>query len=77
MTREERTKLIRHLKYNRSIGADYLITDEDTDEIIKALEQGDVLDKIRAEITELRSRQNVGVLECLDIIEKYKKKVEV
>ena len=32
----------------------------------------DVLDKIRAEIIELRSRQNVGVLECLDIINKYK-----
>ena len=39
MTREKRTKLIKHLKYNRSIGADYLITDEDADEIIKALEQ--------------------------------------
>lgn len=39
MTREKRTKLIRHLKYNRSVGADYLITDEDVDEIIKALEQ--------------------------------------
>ena len=39
MTREERTKLIKHLKYNRSIGADYLITDKDADEIIKALEQ--------------------------------------
>ena len=39
MTREERTKLINHLKYNRSIGADYLITDKDADEIIKALEQ--------------------------------------
>lgn len=32
----------------------------------------DVLDKIRADIVELRSRQNVGVLECLDIIDKYK-----
>lgn len=31
-----------------------------------------VLDKIRAEIIELRSKQNVGVLECLDIIDKYK-----
>ena len=30
------------------------------------------LDKIRAEIIELRSKQNVGVLECLDIIDKYK-----
>lgn len=32
----------------------------------------DVLDKIRAEIIELRSKQNIGVLECLDIIDKYK-----
>ena len=39
MTREKKEKLIRHLKYNREIGADYLITDEDADEIIKALEQ--------------------------------------
>ena len=39
MTRGERIKLIRHLKYNRSIGADYMITDKDADEIIKALEQ--------------------------------------
>lgn len=39
MTREERTELIEHLQYSRSIGADYLITDKDVDEIIKALEQ--------------------------------------
>ena len=31
-----------------------------------------ILDKIRAEIIDLRSRQNVGVLECLDIIDKYR-----
>ena len=37
----------------------------------------DVLDKIRAEIIELRSKQNVGVLECLDIIDKYKAESEV
>ena len=53
MTREERTKLIRYLKYNRSIGADYLLTDKDIDEIIKALEQEPILDKIRAEIEQL------------------------
>lgn len=34
------------------------------------------LEKIRAEIIELRSRQNVGVLECLDIIDKYKAESE-
>lgn len=39
MTREEKEKLIRHLRYNLEIGADYLITDEDAVEIIKALEQ--------------------------------------
>ena len=48
MTREERTKLIKHLKYNRSIGAAYLITDKDADEIIKALEQKNVLDYIQS-----------------------------
>lgn len=36
------------------------------------LEQQSTLDKIRAEIIELRSKQNVGVMECLDIIDKYK-----
>ena len=38
---------------------------------IKALERETILDKIKAEIIELRSKQNVGVLECLDIIDKY------
>jgi hypothetical protein len=45
-------------------------------EIIKDLEQESILDKIRAEIIELRSKQNVGVLECLDIIDKYKAESE-
>jgi len=31
-----------------------------------------VLDKIKAEIIEMRSKQNVGVLECLDVIDKYR-----
>ena len=35
----------------------------------------DVLDEITAEIIEMRSRQNVGVLECLDIIDKCKEGV--
>lgn len=42
-----------------------------------AEERETMLDKIRAEIVELRSRQNVGVLECLDIIDKYKAESEV
>lgn len=41
------------------------------DMAIKALERETILDKIKAEIIELRSKQNVGVLECLDIIDKY------
>lgn len=36
----------------------------------------DTIKKIKAEIIELRSRQNVGVLECLDIIDKYKTESE-
>lgn len=44
--------------------------------VIEALEQEPILDKIRAEIIELRSKQNVGVLECLDIIDKYKAESE-
>lgn len=39
MTEEKKEQLIRHLKYDLEIGADYLITDEDAVEIIKALEQ--------------------------------------
>ena len=39
-------------------------------------EQEPILDKLRAEIIEMRSRQNVGVLECLDIIDKYKAEQE-
>ena len=39
MTKEERIELIKQLKYNHSIGADYVLTDEDANEIIKALEQ--------------------------------------
>lgn len=34
--------------------------------------QEQALNKVRAEIIELRNKQNVGVLECLDIIDKYK-----
>ena len=40
---------------------------------IDALKQEPVLDKIRDEIIDLRSKQNVGVMECLDIIDKYRK----
>ena len=42
----------------------------------QSIDVGEVLDKIRAEIIELRSKQNVGVLECLDIIDKYKAETE-
>lgn len=43
---------------------------------IDTLEQEPILDEIRAEIIEMRSKQNVGVLECLDIIDKYKAESE-
>ena len=39
-------------------------------------DQERILDKIRAEIIELRSKQNVGVCECLDIIDKYRAESE-
>ena len=64
MTREERENLLKHLKYNRSIGADYMITDKDADEIIKALEQEPCTDSnlkigdeiyIRANVNEIRN----------------------
>ena len=53
-----------------------IITEKDCDRLCKSLDNEDVFDKIRAEIIELRSRQNVGVLECLDIIDKYKAESE-
>ncbi len=43
------------------------LTDEEKIVVIN-----NVLEKIRAEIIELRRKQNVGVLECLDIINKYR-----
>lgn len=46
MTKEERTKLIKHLKYSQSIGADYWLTDNDVNEIIKALEEIPKPDKL-------------------------------
>ena len=87
MTREERTRLINHLKYNRSIGADYLITDEDAVEIIKALKQQNILDKIRAEIKDIafdwqeidgehESFMVVDLNDALNIIDKYKAESE-
>lgn len=47
-------------------------------EILKAYADGanNALDKVKAEIIELRSKQNVGVLECLDIIDKYNSESE-
>lgn len=86
MTREEKEELIRHLKYNMEIGADYLITDEDTVEIIKALEQEPVLDRIRAEIWDLQygdeeksmtdenraDAYNNAISQAIEIIDKYK-----
>jgi hypothetical protein len=56
---------IKKLCYNDTL------TEKERDRILKALDQEDVLDKIKAEIIGLRSGQNVGVLECLDIIDKY------
>ncbi len=49
MTKDEKEQLIRHLKYSQEIGADYLITDEDAVEIIKALEQPSYEDCISRE----------------------------
>ena len=75
MTREEAIRIIRKmlactdLSVRANLNADMV---DACHLAIKALEQEPILDKIRAEIIELRSRQNVGVLECLDIIDRYK-----
>ena len=78
MTREEREKAIDLL--DNLVGMVEDNQDNDYDFALKkgieALKQDSVIDKIRAEIIELRSKQNVGVLECLDIIDKYKAESE-
>ena len=82
MTREEKEKLIRHLRYNLEIGADYLITDKDVVEIIKALEQEPILDKVRAEIADLDDADYdyegyyKAITDALQIIDKYKADME-
>lgn len=68
MTNEEAKEII---ECREMIDAMSERANEALDRAIKALEQGSIIDKIRTEIVELRSRQNVGVLECLDIIDKY------
>ena len=43
--------------------------------VLELLEQESVLDKIRAEIIAMRIRKNVGVMECLSIIDKYREEL--
>jgi hypothetical protein len=81
MTREEKIEMTREEAIdilNRdddSMRKGYFgINDFKAIEVLKSQEP--VLDKIRAEIIELRHKQNVGVLECLDIIDKYKAEME-
>ena len=52
------------------------IVDSDRANVFTKADMVDILDKIKAEIIEMRSRQNVGVLECLDVIDKYKAETE-
>ena len=68
---------IKHLCYNRTI------TERERDRILKALEQQDILDKIRSEIEEhAEINQNLNIDRaralcwCLDIIDKYKSESE-
>ncbi len=70
MTNEEAREVLQEQidKYGQEYDAEGI---EALEMAIKALEQEPILDKIKAEIIELRSKQNVGVLECLDIIDKY------
>ena len=88
MTNEEREKAIEGLKkvksfHNGSYGeyidiaikaleAQPFINKPCVSEGVCREDKIQVLDKIRAEIIELRSKQNVGVIECLDIIDKYR-----
>lgn len=56
---------VKHLCHNRTI------TERDRDRILKALEQQDILDKIRAEIM-----SKDGLEEALEIIDKYRTESE-
>lgn len=81
MTREQRLELLKQIEKDIHVCSleSTLIDDAKSCAIhsaIEELEQEPFIDKIRAEIIELRSRQNVGVLECLDIIDKYKAESE-
>lgn len=77
MTREE---AIKELKFNKEDDT-FVISDEALDMAIRALEQGLVLDKIRAEIVDLGQRtmndnRASGIWACRDIIDKYKAESE-
>ena len=67
-------KAVRKVGVNVDKGALIKALQYDRNQYTKGYEDGknDVLDKIRGEIIELRSKQNVGVMECLDIIDKYR-----
>ena len=45
---------------------------EMTKPLDREVEQQPILDKIRAEIIEMRSKRNCSCSDCLDIIDKYK-----
>lgn len=49
-----------------------IITDKDYDRLCKALDNEDVLDKVRSEIVEMRSKKNCSCSDCIDIIDKYR-----
>ncbi len=80
MTKEEAIKgLTSLLEVRRKYGDMQTMKDEAQclDTAIKALEQGDILDKIRAEIVDLGQRtmndnRASGIWACRDIIDKYK-----
>ena len=76
MTREEIIEQLENaIELIKQDGKDWL-DDRDIPILEACIESLTVLDKVRAEIVEMRSKQNVGVLECLDIIDKYKAESE-
>lgn len=86
MTREEAINLVMKvfdtLEGECNIEYDWREEHEARDMAIKALEQNDVLDKIRAEIVDLGQRtmndnRASGIWACRDIINKYKAGSEV
>ncbi len=82
MTREEAITILENSEYELSnqVGSKYCQRKYEAVKMaIETLKQESktaTLDKIRAEIIDMRSKQNCSCSDCLDIIDKYKAESE-